>query len=50
MKKNTSPAKEWVEILRRNNLNPALYVVVKELPYSLIVKNRETGEHDVIKK
>lgn len=48
--KNATPTKEQSEILRKNNLNPAMYVVVKELPYSLIVKNRETGEHEIIKK
>lgn len=48
--KNASPTKEQAEVLRRNKKNPALYVVVRDLPYSLIIKNRETGEFDVIKK
>lgn len=48
--KNASPTKEQAEILRNKGLNPALYVVVRELPYSLIVKHRETGEFEVITK
>lgn len=48
--KNATPTKEQVEILRRNYLDPVKYVVVKDLTYSLIVKNRETGEFDNIKK
>lgn len=48
--KNASPTKEQADILRKNHLNPAEYVVVKDLAYSLIVKNRETGEFDNITK
>lgn len=48
--KNASPTREHAEILCRNKKNPALYVVVRDLPYSLIVKNRETGEFEVISK
>lgn len=48
--KNATPTKEQAAILRRKGLNPALYVVTKELPYSLIVKNRETGEFEIIEK
>lgn len=48
--KNASPTREQAAILRNKGLNPALYVVVRELPYSLIVKHRETGEFEVITK
>lgn len=48
--KNASPSKEQAAILRRSKLNPAEYVVVKELTYSMIVKHRSTGEHQIIKK
>lgn len=48
--KNATPTKEQAEILRKAGLDPNFYVVAKELPYSLIVKNRETGEFDIVKK
>ena len=48
--KNATPTKEQAEILRRNGKNPALFAVAKETPYSLIIKNRETGEFDIVKK
>lgn len=49
-KKNTSPSKEQAAILRRNQMNPAEYIVVKELTFSLIVKHRYSGEYQTIKK
>ena len=48
--KNATPPKEQAEVLRKRGYDPLRYVVTKELPYSLIVKNRETGEHEIIKK
>lgn len=48
--KNTTPTKEQAEILRRNGYNPAEYVVVKDLTYSLIVKRRYSDEYENIKK
>lgn len=48
--KNATPTKEQAEILRKNKLNPAEYVVIKELAYSMIVKHRYSGEHQAIKK
>ena len=48
--KNATPTKEQVEILRKRGYDPLRYVVTKELPYSLIVKNRDTGEFDIVKK
>lgn len=48
--KNASPTREQADILRKNRKNPTLYVVVRDLPYSLIIKHRETGEFEVISK
>ena len=48
--KNATPTKEQAEILRKQGYDPLRYVVTKELPYSLIIKNRETGEFDIVKK
>lgn len=48
--KNATPKKAQAEIIKRNKLNPALYVVIKELEYSVIVKHRITGEIKVIDK
>lgn len=48
--KNATPTKDQSEILRKRGYDPLRYVVTKELPYSLIVKNRETGEFDIVKK
>lgn len=48
--KNATPTREQAESLRKAGLDPKLYVVTKELPYSLIIKNRETGEFDIISK
>ena len=48
--KNATPTKEQTEILRKRGYDPLRYVVTKELPYSLMVKNRETGEFEIVKK
>lgn len=48
--KNASPTKEQADILRKNQLNPAEYVVVKDLKQSMIVKHRYSGEHQIVKK
>ena len=48
--KNATPTKQQSEILRKRGYYPLRYVVTKELPYSLMVKNRETGEFDIVKK
>lgn len=48
--KNATPTKQQSEILRKRGYDPLRYVVTKELPYSLMVKNRETGEFDIVKK
>ena len=48
--KNATPTKEQAEILRKRGYDPLRYVVTKELPYSLIIKNRETGEFEIVNK
>ena len=48
--KNATPKKRQLEIIKRNKLNPALYVVIKELEDKLILKHRITGEVKVIEK
>ena len=48
--KNTSPTKDQAEILRKRGYDPLRYVVTKEMPYSLIIKNRETGEFEIVNK
>ena len=48
--KNTTPTKEQAKILRKRGYDPLRYVVTKELPYSLIIKNRETGEFEIVNK
>lgn len=48
--KNATPLKRQLEIIKRNKLNAALYVVIKELENSLIVKHRITGDIKVIDK
>lgn len=48
--KNATPLKRQLEIIKRNKLNPALYVVMKELDHTLIVKHRITGDIKVLDK
>ena len=48
--KNATPSKAQAEIIKRNGLLPHLYTVVKELPNSMIVKHRITGEFAVLEK
>ena len=48
--KNATPLKRQLEIIKQNKLNPALYVVIKELDFTLIVKHRITGEVKVLNK
>lgn len=42
--------KQALITIKRNGLNPALYVVVTELENRLIVKHRFTGEIKVLSK
>ena len=48
--KNATPTKEQAEVLKRHGLNPAFWVVVKDLPNSLIIKKRAVGDFKVINK
>lgn len=48
--KNASPTKAQAEALKRAGLVPIAWVVVRELPHSLIVKHRVTGEFKVLDK
>ena len=48
--KNATPSKTQAEIIKRHGLKPHLYTVVKELPNSIIVKHRITGEFSVLEK
>ena len=48
--KNATPTKEQAEILARHGLKAACWVVIKDLPGSMIVKHRITGEFKMIEK
>lgn len=48
--KNATPAKEQQEALKKAGLDPLYWVVTKELPMSMIVHNRQTGEWQLIDK
>ena len=48
--KNATPSKAHAEIIKRHGLQPHLYTVLKELPNSLIVKHRITGDFEVLVK
>lgn len=50
VQKNATPTKEQKAVLERHKLNPLCWVVIKETPHSLIVKQRITGEFRVISK
>ncbi len=42
--KNATPTKEQQAVLARHGLQALSWVVIKEFPNSMIVKNRFTGE------
>lgn len=48
--KNATPSKEHACILKKHGLSPALWVVIKDFPHSMIIKGRITGEFKVIEK
>ena len=48
--KNVTPSKEQLGVIKKNGLLPAMFVVLQDLQYSMIVKNRITGEVRVIDK
>lgn len=48
--KNATPSKKHQEIMRKNGINSILYVVMKELDHSIIIKHRITGDVKVLDK
>lgn len=46
--KNATPTRQQQEVMRKNGLNSILFVVVKDLPHSMIVKHRIIGEIKVL--
>lgn len=46
--KNATPTRQQQEVMRKNGLNSILFVVVKDLPHSMIIKHRITGEIKVL--
>ena len=50
MQKNATPTMAQAEALKRAGLATIAWAVVRELPHSLIVKHRVTGEFKVIDK
>lgn len=46
--KNATPTRQQQEVMRKNGLNSTLFVVVKDLPHSMIIKHRITGEIKVL--
>lgn len=37
--KNATPCKQQLEVIKKNGLNPALFVVLQDLQHSMIVKH-----------
>ena len=48
--KNATPTKEQKKVLEKSGLIPHLWTVIKDLQYSMIVRNRVTGEFKHINK
>lgn len=48
--KNASPTKAQAEVIARNGLNKLEWTVIKDLPHSMIVRNRISGAVEVISK
>lgn len=48
--KNASPSKEQMWIISKHGLDRLLWTVVKDLPHSMIIRHRFTGEFKVIEK
>ena len=48
--KNATPTAEQSRVLADNCLRPEAWTVVKDLQYSMIIRNRVTGEFRVINK
>lgn len=50
MTKKKEPNQEQNEVIKRNGLNALCWVVLQDMPNSMIVKHRVTGEVKVISK
>lgn len=50
MKHGKNPTLEQKNLLQANGLKPYMWLVVKNLPNSLIVTHRVTGEFKVLEK
>lgn len=48
--KNATPTQEQSAILRKHDLQPFQWVVVKDFQHSMIIKDRITGEFKSIEK
>lgn len=48
--KNATPTKEQQRVLEKAGLIPHLWTVIKDLQYSMIIRNRVTGEFKHINK
>lgn len=50
MAKNKAPTEEQKRVLKRWGLNPLMWVIQQDLPNSMIVRHRVTGEFKVLEK
>ena len=48
--KNATPNKAQQLVLKRNKLEPLVWVVLQDMEHSMIIKHRITGEFKVIDK
>lgn len=48
--KNATPTREQQAAMKRGGLKPEWWTVVRDLTYSLIVRNKLTGEFKYIEK
>lgn len=48
--KNAPPTREQLEIIKRNGLPPACWVVLQDMQHSMIIRHRVTGEVKVVDK
>lgn len=48
--KNTAPNKLQADLLRRRGLDPKYYTVMRELNYTLFIKDRRDGTVKIIDK
>lgn len=48
--KNARPTKEQAEAMKKIGMNPMFWVVIRDLPKSMIVRHRITGEVKLVEK